>query len=199
MIKWCGAFLDEGHATRVMPGREQGLYAAWKAMASHEWSPCGINDRCRKIAQLPDYPEDACLESLDALGIPAELLQDYLSLQLTVLPGWAGFIKWRGEERDYPWQQANPAGLVKFLAIRLWYARELVQQACKDYLGIDGRYEAVMAYMREYPQEYYLRRQRVVGRLPALYAEEVDRLSHRKGQSWNNIITRYHAEVIPRL
>jgi len=35
--------------------------------------------------------------------------------------------------------------------------------------------------------------------LPALYAEEVDRLSHRNEQSWNNILTRYRAEVIPRL
>jgi uncharacterized protein len=199
MIKWCAAFLDEGHATWVMPGREKGLYEAWKAMASHEWSPCGIKDSVRKIARLPDYPEDALRESLDALGIPSELLQDYLSLQLTALPGWAGFIKWRGEERDYPWQQAYPVGLVKFLAIRLWYARELVQQACKDHLGIEGRYEAVMAYMRDYPEEYYLRRQRVAGRLPALYAEEVDRLSHRKGQNWNSILARYRAEVIPRL
>ncbi len=199
MIKWCGAFLDEGHATWTMPGREKGLYEAWKAMASHEWSPCGIKDSRRKIAQLPDHPEDALLESLDALGIPSELLQDYLSLQLTALPGWAGFIKWRGEEQGYPWQQAYPVGLVKFLAIRLWYARELVQQACKNHLNIDGRYEAVMAYMRDYPEEYYLRRQRVAGRLPALYAEEVDRLSHRKGQSWNNILSRYRAEVIPRL
>ncbi len=199
MIKWCGAFLDEGHATWTMPGREKGLYEAWKAMASREWSPCGIKDSRRKIARLPDHPEDALLESLDALGIPSELLQDYLSLQLTALPGWAGFIKWRGEEHGYPWQQAYPAGLVKFLAIRLWYARELVHQACKDHLDIDGRYEAVTAYMRDYPEEYYLRRQRVAGRLPALYAEEVDRLSHRKGQSWNNILTRYRAEVIPRL
>ena len=199
MIKWCGAFLDEGHATWVMPGREQGLYGAWKAMASHEWAPCGIKDGGRKVSQLPDYPEDALLESLDALGIPSDLLQDYLSLQLTALPGWAGFIKWRGEERDYPWQQAHPVGLVKFLAIRLWYARELVQQTCKDHLGIDGRYEAVMAYMRDYPEEYYLRRQRVSGHLPALYAEEVDRLAHQKGQSWNNILTRYRGDVIPRL
>lgn len=199
MIKWCGAFLDEGHATWVMPGREKGLYEAWKAIASHEWSPCGIKDSSRKIAQLPDYPEDSLLESLDALGIPAELLQDYLSLQLTALPGWAGFIKWRGEERDYPWQQAYPAGLVKFLAIRLWYTRELLPQACQDHLGINGRYETVMAYMRDHPEEYYLRRQRVAGRLPALYAEEVDRLAHRKGQSWNNILTRYRDEVIPRL
>ena len=110
LIKWCEAFLDEAHAAWPMPEREKGLYAAWKAIASHEWSPCGIADSRRKIAQLPDYPEDALLESLDALGIPTDLRQDYLSLQLTALPGWAGFIKWREEERDYPWQQAYPAG-----------------------------------------------------------------------------------------
>ena len=118
LIKWCEAFLDEGHATWAMPDREKGMYQAWKTIAAHEWSPCGIADSGRKISQLPDYPEDALLESLDALGIPSDLRQDYLSLQLTALPGWAGFIKWRGEERDYPWQQAYPAGLVKFLAIR---------------------------------------------------------------------------------
>ena len=198
LIKWCEAFLDEGHATWAMPERELGLYEAWKAIAAHEWSPCGIKDSRRKIARLPEYPEDALLESLDALGIPANLRQDYLSLQLTALPGWAGFIKWRAEERDYPWQQANPVGLVKFLAIRLWYARELVQNACREELNIEGRYDAVTAYMGNRPEEYYLRRQRVAGRLPALYAEEVDRLSHRKGNGWKAVLDRYRTEVVPR-
>jgi uncharacterized protein len=198
LIKWCEAFLDEGHATWAMPEREKGLYQAWKMIAAHEWSPCGIADSGRKIAALPDHPEDALLESLDALGIPAELRQDYLSLQLTALPGWAGFIKWRGEERDYPWQQAYPAGLVKFLAIRLWYARELVEKACGKELGIEGRYEVVTAYMRSRPEEYYLRRQRVAGRLPALYAEEVDRLAHQRGNGWKGVLDRYQVEVVPR-
>jgi uncharacterized protein YbcC (UPF0753/DUF2309 family) len=198
LIKWCEAFLDEGHATWVMPEREKGLYLAWKTIAAHEWSPCGIADSGRKIAALPDYPEDALLESLDALGIPPDLRQDYLSLQLTALPGWAGFIKWRGEERDYPWQQAYPAGLVKFLAIRLWYARELVQKTCREELGIEGRYDAIAAYMRNNPEEYYLRRQRIAGRLPALYAEEVDRLRHQKRNGWNGVIERYNTEVVPR-
>ena len=198
LIKWCEAFLDEGHAAWPMPGREKGLYGAWKALAACEWSPCGIEDSRRKIAQLPDYPEDALLESLDALGIPSELRQDYLSLQLTALPGWAGFIKWRAEERDYPWQQAYPVSLVKFLAIRLWYARELVQKACREELGIDGTYDAVTAFMQNHGEEYYLRRQRVAGRLPALYAEEVDRLSHQKGKGWGTVIERYRTEVVPR-
>lgn len=198
MIKWCEAFLDEGHATWPMPGRENGLYGAWKALAAHEWSPCGIKDSKRKIEQLPDHPEDALLESLDVLGIPVELRQDYLSLQLTALPGWAGFIKWRAEERDYPWQRAYPVSLVKFLAIRLWYARELVHKTCQEELGIVGRYDTVSAYIRSNPEEYYLRRQRVAGRLPALYAEEVDRLRHRKQNGWGKLIERYRAEVVPR-
>src|SRR5262245_3892981 len=198
LVRWCEAFLDEDHAAWPMPEREKGLYGVWKALASHEWSHCGIKDSCKKIAQLPDHPEDTLLDSLDALGIPAELRQDYLSLQLTALPGWAGFIKWRGEERDYPWQKAYPAGLVKFLAIRLWYARELVQKTCLEQLGMEGRYDTVTAYMRNHPEEYYLRRQRVAGRLPALYAEEVDRLRHQKRNGWNNVIERYRTEVVPR-
>jgi uncharacterized protein len=198
LIKWCEAFLDEGHATWTMPGREKGLYSAWKALAAYEWSPCGIVDSGKKISRLPEHPEDALLESLDALGIPAELQQDYLSLQLTALPGWAGFIKWRAEEREYPWQQAYPAGLVKFLAIRLWYARELVHQVCHKELGIEGRYDAVTAYMQMHSEEYYLRRQRVAGRLPALYAEEVDWLAHQKGNGWKTLLARYRAEVVPR-
>ena len=198
MIKWCEAFLDEEHAAWSMPERDKGLYGAWKAIASHEWSPCGIADSRRKIAQLPDHPEDALLDSLDALGIPTDLRQDYLSLQLTALPGWAGFIKWREEERDYPWQQTYPAGLLKFLAIRLWYARELVQKVCREELGMEGRYDTVTSYMREYPEEYYLRRQRVAGRLPALYAEEVDRLRHQKRNGWSNVLEQYKTEVVPR-
>ena len=49
-----------------------------------------------------------------------------------------------------------------------------------------------------HPEEYYLRRQRVAGRLPALYAEEVDRLRHQKRNGWSNVIERYKTEVVPR-
>ncbi len=197
LIKWCEAFLDEGHATWPMPGREQGLYGAWKALATHEWFACEIPNRRIKIAQLPDRPEDVILECLDALGIPPHLRQDYVSLQLTALPGWVGFIKWRAEQRDYPWQQAYPASLVKYLAIRLWYARELVHTVCQDALGIEGRYDAVTAYMRTHSEEYFLRRQRVAGRLPEIFAEEVDHLAHQKRNGWKRVLERYRTEVLP--
>jgi uncharacterized protein len=198
LVRWCEAFLDEGHATWPMPERERGLYGAWKAVASHEWSPCGIADSKRKIARLSDDPEDTLLDSLDALGIPPALRQDYLSAELTALPGWAGFIKWRAEEHHYPWQQLYSVDLVSFLAIRLWYTRELVHKVCREELDIDGTHAAVTDYLRTRSGEYYLRRQRVAGRLPALYAEAVDRLQHQKGTAWSQLLERYRSEVVPR-
>jgi len=212
LIKWCEAYLDEGHAAWPMPERENGFYGAWKSLAGYEWSLCGITDSRRKLAQLPVHPEDAVLDSLATLAIPREFWQDYLSLQLAALPGWAGFIKWRGDQSDYDWQRAYPVGLVKFLAVRLWYVRELVQGTCRDELGIDGNYRAVSSYMRDHPHAYCLRRERVAGRLPATYAEQVDRLCHRASATrrvvqgaasgslsgWELLADRYDVEWGPR-
>lgn len=200
LIKWCEAFLDEGHATWAMPGRDRGLYAAWKALAALEWSPCGIVDSGRKIAALPEHPEDAVLDSLASLGIPDAMRQDYLALQLATLPGWAGFIKWRAEQTGYAWQEAYPAGLVKFLAVRLWYVHELVQQICRTHLGIDGNYQSISQYMHRHPYAYVIRKEEVAGRLPPRYAEEVQRLVHRGApdSDWQDVADRYQAEYGPR-
>ena len=56
VIKWCEAFLDEGHAAWAMPERDQTFYQAWKNLAGQEWSPCGINKSKKKIAALPSSP-----------------------------------------------------------------------------------------------------------------------------------------------
>ncbi|HET9962506.1 MAG TPA: DUF2309 domain-containing protein [Nitrospiraceae bacterium] len=199
LIKWCEAFLDEGHAAWAMPGREQGLYGAWKELAAKEWSTCGIADSRRKIAALPEHPEDAVFQSLEALAIPPELRQDYLGLQLAALPGWAGYIKWRAEQNDYVWQQAFPVGLVKFLAIRLWYVRELVQKRCREALCIDGNFPSVTGFMRTQPYAYFMRKERAAGRLPAAYAEQVDRLAQggESGACWETLAMRYQNEWGP--
>ena len=53
--------------------------------------------REHRIKKLSGAPEDAVRESLDILKIPEGRWLDYLALELTDLPGWAGFIKWRAE------------------------------------------------------------------------------------------------------
>ncbi|MER3423433.1 MAG: hypothetical protein C4293_09590 [Nitrospiraceae bacterium] len=109
MIKWCGAFLDEGQATWVMPLREHTLYGAWKVLVRHDLSLSilGVPDMRRKVEQLPQRPEDAILEILDALAVPKLLWQDYLTLHLAALPGWTGFIKWRAHQGDYDWRLSD--------------------------------------------------------------------------------------------
>lgn len=154
LIKWCEAFLDEDHATWPMPWREMGFYGAWKFLASQEWSPCGISDNRQKIARLPIRPEDALLEYLAVLDIPSEAWQDYLSFHLTALPGWASFIKWRADQVNYEWQQIYPADLGQYLAVRLWYERELFQKACREELGIDGNRDAILTDMQSRPHVY---------------------------------------------
>ncbi|MHB1286081.1 MAG: DUF2309 domain-containing protein [Leptospirales bacterium] len=146
MVKWCEAFLDEDHATWTMPGREKGFFRAWKFLARQEWSPSGIPDSRKKIAGLPDTPEDALLEHLEWLDIPSDLQLEYLSLHFSALPGWAGFIKWRADRDDYPFQESYPIDLLQYLAVRLWYERELVRMECRNHLGIDGTFESIRTH-----------------------------------------------------
>lgn len=149
IIKWCAGFTDEGYASWAMPGRDQGFYNAWRKLAAAEWSPCRIDGNKQKIEALPASPEDALQEHLDALGIPEDLRQDYLSHELTSLCGWASFINWRAEHDGYDWQVANPIDLVQYLAVRLYYVREILDQFCRSELGIEGKYDKIVAYLNE--------------------------------------------------
>ena len=140
LIKWCGGFLDEGHAPWPMPSREKTFYGGWKALAQEDrsGSVLGIPQWQAKIQNLPNRPEDAILESLEAMAIPRKLWIDYFTMHFAQLSGWAGFIKWRSEQSDYEWQNANRIDLVKYLAVRLFYEKELVALACQEHLGIEG-------------------------------------------------------------
>ena len=143
IIKYVGGFLDEGHAPWGMPMREKNLYAVWKELSLEDDSGTilGIQDWKSKILNLPDQPEDSVLESLSCLGIPKNLWEGYFSLQLAQLAGWTGFIKWRAEQTNYDWQNAFPADLIQYMAIRLFYERELLSQACQEELKISGSYD----------------------------------------------------------
>ena len=148
MTKWCESFLDEGQALWVMPYREKGFYKTWKTLAAVEWSPCGISDSGKKVKALSASADEAVLAHLDALAIPADLRQDYLSLSLASLFGWTSYINWRSEHSTYQWQAAYPIDLVQYLAVRLFYERELVDQTCRAKLGIEGNFQAVVSHLQ---------------------------------------------------
>lgn len=153
LIKWCEAFLDEGHSSWPLPYREKGFYEAWRKLAALEWSPCGISDCASKVRALPGSAEEAVMAQLDALAIPEELHQDYLSFHLSSLYGWAGFINWRAEQSNYAWQSVYPIDLVQYLAVRLFYERELVDKTCRSELGIEGDYPSIVSHMKSSQQK----------------------------------------------
>jgi len=176
VIKWVSAFLDEGHGPWDMPLREKTFYGSWKELAQNEAfsSLLGVSDWKNKINNLPDRPEDAILESMAMLSIPKNLWVDYFTLHFSQLAGWTGFLKWRSEQLDYEWQSAYPIDLIKYMAVRIFYERELVGLACRAKLGIPGTYTSIQAYLNNFSVGYGLYKDYQTRGLPEEIEDSMD-------------------------
>ncbi|WP_447600538.1 DUF2309 domain-containing protein [Nitrospira sp. Nam80] len=197
MVKWCSAFLDEGETSWTMPHREQTFYRAWKMLAQHDltfWLN-GIQGAAAIIRSLSDRSEDAVLDSLTGMGIPKEAWEPYLTRHLAALPGWTGYIKWRAQQPGHPWQQAFRVDLVKYLAVRLFYERHLVEAACRSDLGFAGHDNAIKTYMARHPYACRLRQAWVAGQLTDAIGAEVRKLLHSNDRHdhriWEELGRRY--------
>ncbi len=124
--KWCAAFCDTRQARWRMPLRDRGLYGAWRALVADDPALRRLGIGRARVASLPERPEDAILDALATLQIPARERRAEFRAQLARLPGWASHIKWRAEHPD---QAPHPADLVDLLAIRLTYEAALVTDA----------------------------------------------------------------------
>ena len=162
IIKWITAFTDEGLAGWEMPGREEGFYLVWKNLAQKDFSGqlLGIKDFPKKILDLPANPEEAISYSLHQLEIPQEQWKDYLSKQLSLLPGWTRYIRWLGEHPiygehpKYHAQQKHPVDITQYLAVRLFYEVELTNIKCQMEWGIDGTISSLSAYWNNRSEDY---------------------------------------------
>ena len=159
MIKWIAGFLDEGLAGWEMGLRESGFYAAWRNLASRDYTGrfLGIQGFTQKVQALPLDPEEAIIWSLQRLAIPQNQWQEYLSKALSQLPGWTRYIRWLGEHPEYPAQQQHPIDPLQYLAVRLFYEVECTQVACRREWGIDGTVPAVSAYWQAQSDDYAIR------------------------------------------
>ena len=157
LIKWVTAFLDEGLAGWEMPGREEGFYQVWRNLAQKDFSGqlLGFTDFAQKVHSLPAAPEDAIRSSLHQLEIPQEQWEDYLSRQLSLLPGWTRYIRWLGEHPAYHAQHKHPIDTTQYLAVRLFYEVELTNNKCQQEWGIDGTVSTLTAYWNDRPKEYH--------------------------------------------
>lgn len=119
-IKWCQAFFDEGQATINMPLRQLGLYQSWRQLIPFDER---LHQKCIQnrtwLRNLPNSAEQTVTECLVKLNIPLENRSLFLTLLLTTLPGWAGYVKYRTEWRQEIIPDTNRVSQSDYLAMRL--------------------------------------------------------------------------------
>ena len=178
LIKTCLDYFDEGQSAWQMPGREQGLFTAWSALARRNLRLFLRGLHIKKILVQDETPEGVIAFILDELGIPEDAWQDLIVRELTRMHGWAGFIRWRSTASRYHWAEEHPADLVDFLAIRLVLALALIREHARRH-KMPGNREELGALITESPAECYLRHElHTSGVLPA-HAEAVEHVVAR--------------------
>uniref|UniRef100_A0A7C2NW89 Probable inorganic carbon transporter subunit DabA n=1 Tax=Schlesneria paludicola TaxID=360056 RepID=A0A7C2NW89_9PLAN len=129
LIKWCAAYFDDGQSTISLPGRDAGLYRAFADLARFDGRLNRSQTANAVLASLPESPDKAIAESLEALGIADDQQEEFLRQGLAALPGWSGYVKWK-ENWQRPEEHAKrPATLVDYVAVRLVLTRLLWPEA----------------------------------------------------------------------
>ena len=132
VTKSCLDFLDEGQSVWPMPGRRQGLYAAWRDLAKRNLPFFLRGLHLSEILSAEEKPDALIVHIMDRMGIPEDEWQGYFTRELSRLHGWAGFIRWRSSSKRYHWAEQYPADLMEFLAIRLALGLALLGEKKRD-------------------------------------------------------------------
>ncbi len=126
--RWCAAFASA--AAWPMPGRERGLYRAWRraARGSVALRRMALPGAAERLAALPESPDDALLAALQTLRVGAAERVDELRGHVARLPGWAA----AAQGAPNP---AAPLALVDLLAVRAVYEVELLSALAEREVG----------------------------------------------------------------
>jgi hypothetical protein len=154
LIRFCGAFLDQGLAHWQLPQRDEGFYRAFAALyrrsggLAHGWLR-GLAEELTRLQAEGVGPLASIHESLELLGVPEEEWDDFLSATLLALRGWAGMIRFLEERGDRAVHPAPQGSLVEFLAIRLLLDRRALAYTAQDVLGFSLPLHALRDELRQ--------------------------------------------------
>ncbi len=172
LIRLCAAHLDEGLAAWSLPGRNEGLYPAWRRLAGSDlaWSLAGLTGWRAALARWPEQPVDAIIAELRRLGIPESRWAGYLTRLALELPGWSGMMHWRQQHGDYKANRETPVALADYLALRLCLDGLWIEHLCREHWGLEGSLPALRDYFTAHPAEALVRQALYEGRLPEYLA-----------------------------
>ncbi|MGN6152335.1 MAG: YbcC family protein [Lysobacteraceae bacterium] len=126
--RWCAAYFDEGPAAWKMPSRGLAPYPAWREAMRFDRNPemFGIREFRDAVRTMPDDPRETIAVVVDALGIPAHALEDYLYRALFDIAGWAGHLRYLAWDNALHGREDDR--LVDLLAIRVVWGYALFRE-----------------------------------------------------------------------
>jgi hypothetical protein len=143
MLRLASAYLDLGMAYWPMPDREQGFYAAVRALVAASPKPAApwlrsAATELRERAKRGDGAMDVIVEALAELGVPDKVRETYLIKLLLEQPGWSGMMsRLERHPEDRP-SDTPPASLADYTAVRLVYERAALRHVARTALGWRG-------------------------------------------------------------
>jgi hypothetical protein len=154
LIRFCGAFLDQGLADWQLPRRHEGFYRAFCALYRPPLGPpdSWLQELSSELGRLEDghiRPLDCIRHSLGVLGVEEAEWDDFLSATLLALRGWAGMICFLQERGDRVVRPVPQDSLIEFLAIRLLLDRLAVAHMARQALGFTGPLRTLRAELRK--------------------------------------------------
>ncbi|HEY9129817.1 MAG TPA: DUF2309 domain-containing protein [Sulfurovum sp.] len=111
VIEFVARFLDKQQTTLSMEDRDLGMFKSFQLYENIDY-----------VIDVEDFVQEA----LDKLKV--EDVQEYFLTHILKLHGWAGYIKYRSEDKDYYPQQVHPSTLMDYMAIRLHFELKYMQK-----------------------------------------------------------------------
>ncbi|MBI3863848.1 MAG: DUF2309 domain-containing protein [Planctomycetia bacterium] len=139
LIRFVGAFLDQGLASREMPLHDEGFFRAFCTLYSQPLGPPvrwlrGLSRELRRLLDLQLSPLESIYESIQALGVPRDDWQKLVSSTLLSLRGWGGMVRQIELRGDRSVRPVPTGSLVEFLAIRLLLDRFAAEHIARSEL-----------------------------------------------------------------
>ena len=168
VIEFIARFLDQQQTTLSMTDRDIGMFNTFKLYENIDY-----------VIDTESYVQEA-LEILKVQDV-----EKYFLTHLLKLHGWAGYIKYRSEDKDYFAQQEHPSTLMEYMAIRLHFELKYMQ---KEKIN---DFEKLNAYIKENTPYAILKLLQAKGKLTGTYNDAME-----EHQDYQEILDAYVQDEI---
>ena len=163
VIEFIARFLDQQQTTLSMEDRDLGMFKAFQLYENIDY-----------VIDVEDFVQEA-LETLKVGDV-----QEYFLTHILKLHGWAGYIKYRSEDKDYFPQQEHPSTLMDYMAIRLHFELKYMQnEKINDF-------DKLNAYISENRPYAILKLLQAKGKLTGTYNDAME-----DGKDYQQILDDY--------